>query len=731
MNCYLLAYRLSLYLTTFTTFVLGCFILLKAQRNKTSLIYVAFLFSLAGWSLLQVSLSVVSGSEKLLLISRLAHVFIIILPCLFLHFTYLFLDIEKENRKTLILAYLISLGFIALLPFKAFIPGVRYLANIKYFPTAGPIYHFHCAFFYMLVILCIYELHRGYRNSKGLRATQLKYMFWSAIIGFSAGSSSYLYVYNKPMFFNPYATFGVPLYVLTIAYIIYKHRFMDISLVLKKTVIYGIIYSLSLAVFGSIVMLLGQLAMPAVNQGLIGLSMLAVFVIVSMVKPLDKFLSTLTDKFLFRERYEYHKTLREASQGMIRIRELDKLLNLIVTIITKHVRVKQAAIFIYEKETNAYVVKASRGRLKIPKNYLKVTRHNPLLKYLLKTKDSIVCEELKLILKQGPSIALKEVIEKLDNIEVSICVPSFLKGKLIGFLLLGEKLSGEMYSQEDLSLFNTLSIQAGLAIENAQAYEELSRTKDRLFEAEKFASIGRLAGGIAHEIKNPLASIKTFTAYLNRKFDNPEFRSKFQRIVGSEVDRINHIVEQLVTYAHPKSLQLEKTDIHKIIEETLSLLENELKKAKVEVKTNYYPKNAMLSVDPEQFKQVFLNLFLNSIQAMEHNNGELKELKVSTYRQNGCLKVVVSDSGEGIHPEKVPLVFDPFFTTKESGCGLGLSIVKSIVESHRGKISVKSELSHGAAFCISLPLKNSPERKLLLRDSYRMLAPAKTGNTRI
>ena len=724
MNYYLLIYRLSILLTSLTTFVLGSFILLKAQRSKTTLVYVAFLFSLAGWSFLQASLSVVSGMEKLLLINRLVHVFIILIPCLFLHFTYLFLDIEKENRKTLILAYLISLGLITLLPFKAFLPGVRYLANIKYFTIPGPIYHFSCAFFYTLVILSLYELHRGYRNSKGLRATQLKYMFYSAIIGFFSGSSSYLYVYNKPMFFSPYVTFGVPLYVLTIAYIIYKHRFMDISLVLKKTVIYGIIYSLSLAVFGSIVILLGRMVMPGVSQKLIGLPMLAVFVIVSMVKPLDKFLTTLTDKFLFRERYEYHKTLREASLGMIRIRELGKLLNLIVTIITKHVRVKQADIFIYDKETNTYVVKASRGRLKIPKNYLKVTQHNPLLKYLLKTKDSIVCEELRLIFKQNHSIALKKIIEQLDDVEVSICVPSFLKGRLIGFLLLGEKLSGEMYSQEDLSLFNTLSIQAGLAIENAQAYEELSRTKDRLFEAEKFASIGRLAGGIAHEIKNPLASIKTFTAYLNRKFNDPEFRNKFQRIVGSEVDRINHIVEQLVSYAHPKSLSIEKTDIHKIIEETLNLLENELKKESIKVKTDYFSNGTILSVDPEQVKQVFLNLFLNSIQAMEHNNGKLKELKVSTYRQNGCLKVVVSDTGGGISPEKVALIFDPFFTTKESGCGLGLSIVKSIVESHRGKISVKSELNQGTAFCISLPLKNSPERKLLLRDYYRMLAPA-------
>ena len=148
MNYYLLIYRLSILLTSLTTFVLGSFILLKAQRSKTTLVYVAFLFSLAGWSFLQASLSFVSGMEKLLLINRLVHVFIILIPCLFLHFTYLFLDIEKENRKTLIMAYLISLGFIALIPFKAFLPGVRYLANIKYFTIPGPIYNYCSAFIF-------------------------------------------------------------------------------------------------------------------------------------------------------------------------------------------------------------------------------------------------------------------------------------------------------------------------------------------------------------------------------------------------------------------------------------------------------------------------------------------------------------------------------------------------------------------------------------------------------
>lgn len=706
MNTHHIIYIVSLSLTSLTTICLGFIVLIKGRKSKSNILYALFSFAIGIWTALQAYVAFIpeGNLDTALLFGRLFHLPLLFIPCLLLHFVHLFLEGEETNRKSFILYYALCFVFLLVLPFKMIVTTMKWTPYIGYQIMVGWAYPLSCAYFVILVGLSLFKLYRGYKKETGHRRNQIKYLFWSTLIGFCAGWTNYFYAYDHPIFFiNPYAQFGVPLYVLTITYAIFRYRLMDINLIVKKTVIYGTIYSISLGVFVAIVISLNQWFISGnVEYKVILLSLIPVLIIVSMVKPLDKILTALTDRFLFRQKYEYHQTLRDASLKMIRIRRLDTLLNLIVNILTKQVRVRHATIFLWDKENSNYVVKASRGKLKVPRNYLKIPQNNPLVKYLLKTKNPVVSEELRLMPKQG-SAALTMVIDEMERLNVIVCVPNFLKGKLIGFLLLGEKLSGDIYSQEDLSLFNTLSIQAALAIENAQAYEEVTRAKDKLVEAEKLASIGRLAGGIAHEIKNPLASIKTFTEYLNKKFEDPEFRTKFQRIVGSEVDRINHIVEQLVTYAHPKPASPQEIDLNKVIEETLALLENDLKKRNIIITKHLSAAASRLISDPEQLKQVFLNLFLNSIQAMENKKTVQKELSITTEKHNGTIKIKISDTGEGIPADKLPLIFDPFFTTKQKGCGLGLSIVKSIIESQKGEISVKSDLGKGTSFWINLP----------------------------
>lgn len=705
MNYYLFIYRLSLILTALTSFLLGALVLIKAYRNKTARIFSAFTISVALWSYLQAQMSFAATAEGALILGKLLQLFVIIIPCVFLHFTYSIVENEEKNSKIILFSYLGLIGFSLFLPTRLFVPSVRFEPEINYMINPGLVYHLFMVYYAITVGLSFINLLNGYRKSSGLKANQLKYVLAGTFIGFFSATSNFLYVYDRTVpVFNPYINFGVSIYALIITYAILKHRLMDINLIFRKTLIYGLTYSSCLAVFGFIVIFLGhRIFARNIDKKMDVTYMLAVFVIVLIVKPLDKLLTMATDKFLFRKKYEYHKTLKEASEGMIRVRKIDKLLNLIVNIIVKHVRVRQASVFLLDKNTNNFVVKASRGKLKIPKDYLKISIHNTLIRYLNRINGPIVCEELKQILKQGPDSLMLGVIQEMERLQVSVCVPSFLKGKLIGLLLLGEKLSGDMYSQEDLSLFSTLSIQAALAIENAQAYEALSEAKDKLFEAEKLASIGRLAGGIAHEIKNPLASIKTFTEYLNEKFDDAEFRRKFQRIVGSEVDRINHIVEQLIFYAHPKSANLKETDIHKIIGETLSLLENDLEREKIKIQKEFSRDCPLLYSDPQQLKQVFLNLFLNSIQAMHDNKEKIRELRISTHKEDEQIRIIVSDTGKGIPAEQMPVIFEPFFTTKEKGSGLGLAIVKSIVEGHQGKISVRSEPRKETSFFVSLP----------------------------
>jgi len=218
-------------------------------------------------------------------------------------------------------------------------------------------------------------------------------------------------------------------------------------------------------------------------------------------------------------------------------------------------------------------------------------------------------------------------------------------------------------------------------------------------KGEQMKAVGTLAVGLAHEIKNPLASIKTFTDYLGTHAHDPEFLAKFQKIVGGEVERINLIVQQLLEFAKPIPPKLQPVQVDRLVDETLEFLNNELMQHRVDVQRHYATSVSVLG-DPQQLKQVFLNLLLNSLQAM---NG-YAQLEISTTVQGSNLLMTFADNGCGIAPKDLPHIFEPFYTTKPSGTGLGLAVVQGIIKEHGGRITVESQPSYGTRVKFHLPI---------------------------
>ncbi len=277
---------------------------------------------------------------------------------------------------------------------------------------------------------------------------------------------------------------------------------------------------------------------------------------------------------------------------------------------------------------------------------------------------------------------------------------------------------------------------------------ELASQRDQLLvevrKGEQMKAVATLAAGLAHEIKNPLASIKTFTDYLERRYDDPGFREKFHKIVGGEVERINLIVQQLLEFAKPVPPKLAPVEVSKLLDDTLEFLNGELIQRHVEVSRRYEAKPCVLA-DPQQLKQVFLNLFLNSLQAMDgapsgHNRTERNpervprlrfaplgaspepvegqalsvsrdeskdgagRLEIHTEVRGAELAVTIADNGSGIPPKDLPHVFEPFYTTKPTGTGLGLAVVHGIVKEHGGRIAVESHPGQGTRITLTLPI---------------------------
>ena len=232
-----------------------------------------------------------------------------------------------------------------------------------------------------------------------------------------------------------------------------------------------------------------------------------------------------------------------------------------------------------------------------------------------------------------------------------------------------------------------------------QIDEENMKLREELQKSEKLKAVATLAAGMAHEIKNPLTSIKTFTEYIPEKKNDPAFLDKFYKIVRGEVDRINYIVQELLEFSKPSELHLKKADINNLLNETLELLNNDIirKDIKIQKALSSLPKT---SVDPSQIKQVFLNILLNAIDSMK-NGGTLV---ISTGNKQNKISITVKDTGAGISKEDLKHIFDPFFSKKDGGTGLGLSVVHGIIEKHNGNIFVKSSLDKGTEFKITLPI---------------------------
>jgi PAS domain S-box-containing protein len=244
----------------------------------------------------------------------------------------------------------------------------------------------------------------------------------------------------------------------------------------------------------------------------------------------------------------------------------------------------------------------------------------------------------------------------------------------------------------------------------------LKQLELQIRRSDRLASLGTLSAGMAHEIKNPLVSIKTFAQLLPERYQDSDFRETFSNLIGHEIDRIDSLVNQLLRFARPAKPILKPVHVHESLEKSLLLVAHRLYQKEIKLTRSWEADDDIIRADSDQLEQVFLNFFLNAMDAMK-NGGELivsteirsdEQLVSPVSKNNGeahqMLRITIRDNGEGIRSEDLPHVFDPFFTTKDYGTGLGLSVVHGIVQEHGGQIEVESELSKGTSFHILLPL---------------------------
>ena len=233
---------------------------------------------------------------------------------------------------------------------------------------------------------------------------------------------------------------------------------------------------------------------------------------------------------------------------------------------------------------------------------------------------------------------------------------------------------------------------------------EVKQLQARAQRSEHLASIGRLASVIAHEIRNPLSSLRGFTQYFTSQLRDGTDEQKYARVMISEIDRLNRVIEELLDYSRPLTLQRREISVETILNHTIKLIQSDADEQGLRIVREFAANLPSIWVDSERITQALLNVCLNAVAAME--SGGTLTITTRIVKQNDNVEITIADTGSGISEDDLPKVFDPFFTTKTSGTGLGLALVRKIIDHHEGTISIKSQLGKGTTVTIGLPIQS-------------------------
>ena len=308
---------------------------------------------------------------------------------------------------------------------------------------------------------------------------------------------------------------------------------------------------------------------------------------------------------------------------------------------------------------------------------------------------------------------MRPVVTELERDRVALVVPLFMEGAIAAALVVGEKLSGEIFDSDEIKLLEMLAGETVIALKNASLYEELESRMDELqrahatlVESAKLAAIGELAASVAHEINNPLTVILAHSNLLLRQLPSDAPARKRVSTIEAEATRAGKIVRDLLSFARRREAKREQVSVHELLDRAIELLGPKLTGGRVEIERVFDRSLPAIAGDRDQLTQVFLNLITNALDAME--GGGRLVLQTGIHQEDDgqtMVGVSVSDTGQGISPEHRARIFEPFYTTKSDGrgTGLGLSVSLGIVRMHGGSIDVESKLGHGTTMRVTLP----------------------------
>ena len=462
-------------------------------------------------------------------------------------------------------------------------------------------------------------------------------------------------------------------------------------------------------------------------------SIVFLFVAILAFNPLRNRLQALVDRMFDRDRAGHRDALREISEAMVSMLSLGEISERLLLAIQDTIPVSRSLVLLLDEETRVLRPSAWRGEWGASAREFTLEANHPVARHLWMRRQELSAADFENAADPETRARCSEVYGALG---VELLVPILFGVDLLGVIAIGDRLSGEKLGPEDRQLLRTLANQSAIAIENAQAFDEIAKlnetlearveertreleqTQTQLLQSEKMRSLGQLVAGVAHELNNPIgfvhANLQLLPGYVEKLVeaqagggDVEKPREAIRKLLSRSregTERVKNIVMDLRSFSRMDQAELTDADLNAELTRTLGLMEPRFKDGiRVERALEKLPP---VRCYPAQLNQVFMNLVMNACDALEGRG----TVRVSSEPTAHGVRISIADDGPGIPPEIRARMFEPFFTTKPAnqGTGLGLSISHGIVERHGGTLGFECPPEGGTIFRIELPLVAKP-----------------------
>ena len=689
----------------------GLIVYAKNPHSSKHQAYALYCLAAAIWGYGYCAWHLSSTHDLALLFVRLLMAGAIFLPPAYLWHVLTLLDDVEANRWVIRLGWGASCIYFGANFTTYFVADVHHVGDFPFWPQPGPFFHIYLLGFGLSTIYGTWLLYRGARTRTGPERSRFFLLTIGSVIAYLGGMTTFPLWYGIEI--PPYGTILLTVYTSVVAYTLLRYRLMDLGTAVERSITGGLL--LALVAFPAYpILLLGQsLYFGQINIAYSFVELSVLLILVLGASSLKREAKTLITKSLFKERYNRHETVVHFSKSLLSILELKDLTATIVESICPTLGLQWGVLYLRSSSSQDYRPVSSFGKSTTDFPILHLHKTPTLLEMWRQGTSCFVIHELQLSTINSDSEA---VIAQLAHIGTEVCLPLVNKTRLLGFCVFGPNTkSGGGYTTQDLDLLTTLSQEASVALDNALLYEELKRSQSLVRRTDRLRSLETMAGGLAHEIRNPLTSIKAFVDLAPERKDDEQFLVRFSKVVKEDVFRIERLTREILDYAKPMEPFLKEEDLNDIVESCLYTLRIRPSHELIVVETDLAHGLPKVFADRQQLKQVFLNLLFNAVEAMLPEGGVLtvRTRKIGSGMAQDWVQVDIHDTGKGINPEDIEHIFDPFFTTKHlsqehEGTGLGLAIAHQIIQEHRGSIEVQSVRGGGTTFLVNLPSSLAP-----------------------